>query len=136
LEVLLGLKRAAQFALAWACTVAAVVGVFVPVLPTTPFLLLAAFLFAKSSPRCHAWIQRTKIYKRYALPFKESGGLPAGQKARIVVVSLVVLGVSALSVRLVYVWVVLALVALWLLYLMLIRIPTIPGKPRPPEPPE
>jgi uncharacterized membrane protein YbaN (DUF454 family) len=104
------------------------VGIFVPVLPTTPLLLLATFLFANSSPRCHAWIQRTKAYKTYVVPFKEQGGIPLGQKVRIIVISFILLGISAFSVQLIYVWIVLILVALWLLYLMFIRIPTIPKK--------
>jgi uncharacterized membrane protein YbaN (DUF454 family) len=122
------LKRALFFICAWICTVTALVGIFVPVLPTTPLLLLATFLFAKSSPRYHAWIQQTRAYRRYVVPFKERGGLPLGQKLRIVALSFVVMGVSAGVVRVVYVWVILALVALWLLYLMFIRIPTVPKK--------
>lgn len=122
------MKRVLLFILAWFCTVTAVIGIFVPVLPTTPLLLLATFLFANSSPRYHAWIQKTKVYKRYVLPFKERGGLPLGQKVRIVIISFIVLGISAFTVRIIYIWIILALVALWLLYLMFIRIPTVPKK--------
>jgi uncharacterized membrane protein YbaN (DUF454 family) len=117
-----------MFILAWVCVVAGVVGIFLPVLPTTPFLLLATFLFANSSPRYHAWIQSTGIYKRYVLPFKERGGLPVGQKIRIIAVSFIIMGISAFAVRVIYVWIILALVALWLLYLMFIRIPTVPKR--------
>jgi uncharacterized membrane protein YbaN (DUF454 family) len=122
------LKRAFLFILAWFCTITAIIGIFVPVLPTTPLLLAATFLFAHSSPRYHAWIQQTGAYRRYVLPFKQRGGLPLGQKVRIIIISFIVLGISAFSVRIVWIWVVLVLVALWLLYLMFVRIPTVPKK--------
>lgn len=38
------------------------VGVVLPVLPTTPFVILAAFAFSKSSARFHLWLTRNKIF--------------------------------------------------------------------------
>ena len=40
------------------------VGAVVPLLPAFPFLMLAAFCFAKSSERLHAWFTDTALYKR------------------------------------------------------------------------
>ncbi|MEG2368269.1 MAG: YbaN family protein [Raoultibacter sp.] len=118
------MKRILFQTLAWIAFAIGVVGVFVPVLPTTPLLLLATFLFAKSSPRCHAWLLSTKVYRRYVLPFKEAGGIPASTKVRILTVSFVVMGISAYLVPRWYIWLVLGLVCLWLIYLMCLRIPT------------
>lgn len=119
------MKRYFFLICAWIACIAGFIGVFIPVLPTTPFLLLATFLFAKSSPRCHAWIQSTSVYKKYVIPFKEDGGIPASVKVRILAVSFLVMGLSAFFVQRWYVWLVLGLVALWLLYLMCFKIPTV-----------
>ena len=47
------------------------IGVVLPVLPTTPFLLLAAYCFAKSSKRFHTWLMQTSMYQNHLASFVE-----------------------------------------------------------------
>lgn len=59
------------------------IGAFLPVLPTTPFLLLALYCFAKGSERWHNWFISTKLYKRHLEDFVERRALTLKQKASI-----------------------------------------------------
>jgi hypothetical protein len=58
----------------------AVVGIFVPILPTTPFLLLAAFLFGRSSPRFYAWLHTNRWFGAYLANYRAGRGLPLREK--------------------------------------------------------
>lgn len=51
-----------------------VVGIFVPLLPTTPFLLLAAACYARSSPRCHKWLLNNRWFGQYIRNYLEKKG--------------------------------------------------------------
>lgn len=55
-------------------------GVVVPGLPTTPFLLLASWLFVRSSPRLQAWLLRSWM-GRYIRSYRRRGGMTRVQKA-------------------------------------------------------
>lgn len=60
-------------ALACASLAAGVVGVFVPGLPTTPFLLLAAWAAARSSPRLHRWLLRHRLFGQLIADWQAGG---------------------------------------------------------------
>lgn len=60
-----------------------IVGIVVPILPTTPFLLLSSFFFAKGSKRFHDWFISTKIYKKYLESFVRSRAMTLKNKLSI-----------------------------------------------------
>ncbi len=59
-----------------------IIGIILPILPTTPFLLLAAILFSQSSPRLHDWLMRSHYLSAYIRHYREGGGVPRHIKIR------------------------------------------------------
>jgi uncharacterized protein len=75
-----------------------IAGAALPLLPTTPFLLLAAFCFARSSRRWHDWLVTHRLFGPYINAFRERRGLTAAQKGRIAVTLSATLLISFLLV--------------------------------------
>lgn len=69
-------------------------GIILPLLPTTPFLLLAAYLFARSSPRWYDWLLSHKYLGPYITAWRDKTGLTVAQKLRIGISFSVLMGVS------------------------------------------
>jgi uncharacterized membrane protein YbaN (DUF454 family) len=53
-----------------------ILGIFLPLLPTTPFLLLSAFLFARSSEKLHSRLLNHKILGKYIYNFLQDKSIP------------------------------------------------------------
>jgi uncharacterized protein len=77
------------FIIAWISFSLGVVGAFLPILPTTPFLILSAFLFSKSSPRFHQWILNLPIAGPAILDWRENRVIKT--KAKILCASMILL---------------------------------------------
>ncbi len=60
-------------------------GVVLPILPTVPFLLLAAFCFARSSERLNSWFIGTKLYKNNLESYVKGAGMTRKTKIKIMV---------------------------------------------------
>ena len=73
-------------------------GIFAPVLPTTPFLLLAAACFVRSSPRLYAWLIHHKWFGEYIRHYREHRAITLQAKIVTLVMLWGVIGYTALSV--------------------------------------
>lgn len=80
--------------LAWSSLALGVVGIVLPLLPTTPFILLAAWSFAKSSERYHNWIRRNRFFGRSVRAWEARLGLTKREKVRLVVTATVFFAIS------------------------------------------
>ncbi|RLG27118.1 DUF454 domain-containing protein [Methanosarcinales archaeon] len=84
----------------------AIVGIFLPVLPTVPFLLLASTCYAKSSKRFHDWLLNNQWFGIYVKNYQKGRGIPLKMK---------VLSISLL-------WVTIIFSAVFIVHLLFVRI--------------
>jgi uncharacterized protein len=75
--------------------VTGIVGIFLPLLPTTPLVILAAWCFSKSSERFLYWLHRHQVFGPLIRDWEERGAIPLGAKA---------LSTSMISLSIAWIW--------------------------------
>lgn len=71
-----------------------VLGIVLPILPTTPFMLLGAYCFARSSEKWHHWLLNHPVFGEYIVAFRDRRGLTLKQKYRIALSVTVMMSIS------------------------------------------
>lgn len=84
------------------CVILGALGLLVPVLPTTPFLLLAAVCYARSSDRFYQWLLTNRWFGTYIRNYREGRGIPVWHK--VLAISLLWLTIGYAAWFVVSVW--------------------------------
>jgi uncharacterized membrane protein YbaN (DUF454 family) len=90
------LLRTLVFVAGCTSVVVGVIGIFVPLLPTTPFILLAAWCFVRSSEKAHQWIYSHPAFGKALTDWEKNRSIAPGTKA---------LAVSTILLSVVFIWV-------------------------------
>lgn len=88
------LKKWFLVVVGWIATGLGFLGVFLPILPTVPFILLAMVCFSKSSPRFQVWLQENKFLGPTVARIKSKQGLTVKEKRKILVYSWLSIGLT------------------------------------------
>ncbi|MFX0186460.1 MAG: YbaN family protein [Candidatus Hodarchaeota archaeon] len=100
-----------------------IIGIVLPILPTTPFLLLAAACFARSSERFYNWLLNNRFLGSYIRNYKEGKGMP--KKIKIFTISLLwitILLTSFIFIKIVWIRYILIIIAIAVtIHIILIR---------------
>ena len=90
-----GVKRVIYFVIGTLALFLGALGIFLPVLPTTPFVILAAACYLRSSKRMHAWILQSRLFGETIENFQAGRGLKRDTKIRALVLMWATISISA-----------------------------------------
>ena len=86
------LRRPLLLLTGWICVALGIVGIILPLFPTTPFLLVAVWAFSKSSPEMAAKIRSHRHAGKYVRDWEDEGVIPTGAKVIAVVMMTAMFG--------------------------------------------
>ncbi len=89
--------RSCIFILGIISIVLGAIGAFTPVLPTTPFVLLAAWCFLKSSEKAHAWLYRQPLFGKSLQDWERNRSI--SRSTKLIAIFMIVLSVAFIWVK-------------------------------------
>jgi uncharacterized membrane protein YbaN (DUF454 family) len=101
-----------------------VLGIFLPLLPTTPFLLLASACFARGSVRMHNWLRTNPVFGKYLRDWEDGRGLPLRGKVVILLLMWCSMGISMVKMGMPWLGGVLGLIGLGVTVYLVRFVPT------------
>lgn len=105
--------------------VLAIAGIFLPLLPTTPFLLLASACYLRGSQRMHCWLSNNRLLGPYIKAMENRSGIPRSTKAVALILLWASMSYSIYIVPLFPIKMLLLLIALAVSAYILFRIKTL-----------
>ena len=105
-----------------------IIGIPLPILPTTPFLLLSMACFAKSSKRFETWLYQTKLYQTklyqtYVADYRETKSIAKERKKWILLQIYILMGISIYLAPIIWVKLALGALTIFITYYLLKVIP-------------
>jgi len=115
----------------WLLLALAALGVFLPVLPTTPFVIAAAACFSLGNPQMGRRLECSPLFGPYIAGWRTGQGITAARKARAISALWVLLGLSAFITRKLWLAIVLACVGVGVtIHLLLMKTKSSVGEPQ------
>lgn len=124
------LRSGSLLAAGWLCIGLAVAGVVLPLVPTTPFLLLAAACFARSSPRFHRWLLSNRVFGPLLEQWRRDKTVPRSAKRKAYFVVILSFGASIALVGVTWMRVALLLLGTALI-VIIAKLPTTRAEKKP-----
>jgi len=81
------LQKTAFFSLGSLSLGLGILGIFLPLLPTTPFILLSAACYAKGSERMHTWLVEHRLFGHHIKRYQTGKGMPRKAKVMAIVMT-------------------------------------------------
>lgn len=89
-----------------------IIGMFLPVLPTTVFFILAAWCYARSSEKFYNWLHSNKIFGKYLSNYRNGEGME--MKSKVITISILWIGIlysAVFATEILYIKILLILIA-------------------------